>query len=141
MFLSKESEIESPFVLSLDKNISDIVVNQNIDENNLRIILQLLEANKSNENVLTYLIETITNNIKDILRYDTLLYRMYDILKDKQDKIELINTAVCKQTNVLQGCDLLIRIIKTHNINNINQILYSILNNFVFSHVGSFLRL
>ena len=70
---------------------------------------------------------------------------MYDILKDKQDKIELINTAVCKQTNVLlqskQGCDLLIRIIKTHNINNINQILYSILNNFVFSHVGSFLRL
>ena len=86
---------------SFDKNISDLFVNQNIDENNLRVILQLLEANKANDNVLTYLIETITNNIKDILRYDTLLYRMYDILKDKQDKIELINTAVCKQTNVL----------------------------------------
>ena len=52
------------------------------------------------------------------------------------------DTAVCKQTNVLlqskQGCDLLIRIIKTHNINNINQILYSILNNFVFFACGKF---
>ena len=105
-FISKESTKGDSF--SLDKNISDIVVNQNIDENNLRIILQLLEANKSNENVLTYLIETITTNIKDILRYDTLLYRMYDILKEKQDKIDIINTAICKQTNFLlktkQGC-------------------------------------
>ena len=141
-FISKESTNGDSLSLSFDKNISDLFVNQNIDENNLRVILQLLEANKANDNVLTYLIETITNNIKDILRYDTLLYRMYDILKDKQDKIELINTAVCKQTDVLlqskQGCDLLIRIIKTHNINNINQILYSILNNFVFFACGKF---
>ena len=139
-FISKESTKGDSF--SLDKNISDIVVNQNIDENNLRIILQLLEANKSNENVLTYLIETITNNIKDILRYDTLLYRMYDILKDKQDKIDIINTAICKQTNFLlktkQGCDLLIMIIKIHNMNNINQILDSILNNFVFFACGKY---
>ena len=139
-FISKESTKGDSF--SFDKNISDLIVNQNIDENNLRIILQLLEANKSNENVLNYLIETITNNIKDILRYDTLLYRMYDILKEKQDKIDIINTAICKQTNFLlqskQGCDLLIMIIKTHNINNINHILYSILNNFVFFACGKF---
>lgn len=49
-------------------------MNQNIDENNLRVILQLLEANKANDNVLTYLIETITNNIKDIMYSISILF-------------------------------------------------------------------
>ena len=66
-FISKESTNGDSISLSFDKNILDLFVNQNIDENNLRVIHQLLEANKANDNVLTYLIETITNNIKDIM--------------------------------------------------------------------------
>ena len=73
-FISKESTNGDSISLSFDKNISDLFVNQNIDENNLRVILQLLEANKANDNVLTYLIETITNNIKDIMYSISILF-------------------------------------------------------------------
>ena len=134
-FISKASTKGDSISFSFEhstvyKNLSDFFPPQNIDENNYKILLQLLSENKENENIVNYLIDVIVTNIKEIIKYDCFPKSIFELLKDRKDKKELIyntilkNTYYCFQSS--NGCKILIELIRTQNTIYINQILFCI---------------